>query len=213
MPFPIVVADGRAPGTTILNSNSTVFEFNAYEMGSWDPSLYAFTDLKYIGTNVTNGFPNEDGKCIAGLDNTGYVFGTSSTLFNQVLLQLNTTDLPSVITDLLEDFLEDLSDDKNDIAEYYPNPFYKSEWAETKTIVDDTSLYLVDGGEDLQNIPLQPLIQPEREVDVIFAYDNSYDSDEVWPNGTSLVYTYERQFSGNQSNDLSLTSQILQLTK
>ncbi|GMG56555.1 unnamed protein product [Ambrosiozyma monospora] len=140
MPFPIVVADGRVPGTTILNSNSTIFEFNAYEMGSWDPSLYAFTDLKYIGTNVTNGFPNEDGKCIAGLDNTGYVFGTSSTLFNQVLLQLNTTDLPSVITDLLDDFLEDLSDDKDDIAEYYPNPFYKSEWADIKTIVDDTSL-------------------------------------------------------------------------
>ncbi|GME80838.1 unnamed protein product [Ambrosiozyma monospora] len=199
IPFPIIVAQGRAPGTVILNLNSTLFEINAYELGSWDPSLYAFTDLKYIGTNVTNGFPDENDKCIAGLDNTGYIFGTSSTLFNQGLLQLNTTGLPSVIQDLVADFLEGVSEDKNDIAEYYPNPFYKTEWAGVDSIVEDTSLYLVDGGEDKENIPLVPLIQPEREVDFIMAYDNSMDTLQGWPNGLSMVKTYERQFT-SQSN-------------
>ncbi|GMG55859.1 unnamed protein product [Ambrosiozyma monospora] len=186
MPFPIVVAQGRAPGTVVLNLNSTLFEINAYELGSWDPSLYAFADLKYIGTNVTNGFPNNDGKCIAGLDNTGFIFGTSSTLFNEGLLELNTTSLPSVVQDLISDFLENVSKEDNDIAEYYPNPFYKTEWADVDSIVEDTSLYLVDGGEDLENIPLVPLIQSEREVDFIMAYDNSMDTLQGWPNGVSI---------------------------
>ncbi|ODV83703.1 hypothetical protein CANARDRAFT_9267 [[Candida] arabinofermentans NRRL YB-2248] len=198
MPFPIIVADGRVPGTYVISANSTIFEINPYEMGSWDPSLYAFTDLEYIGTNVTNGFPTDD-VCVSGLDNTGYMFGTSSTLFNQFILQLNTTGLSGVLYSLVEDFLEDVSSDEDDIAEWYPNPFYRSEWAEVTTITENESLFLVDGGEDYQNIPLAPLIQPERQVDVVFAFDNSYDTDETWPNGTSLLYTYERQFF-SQSN-------------
>jgi lysophospholipase len=53
----------------------------------------------------------------------------------------------------------------------------------------------VDGGEDLQNIPLSPLIQLVRSVDVIFAVDASADTGYRWPNGTSLVTTYERSLS------------------
>lgn len=45
---------------------------------------------------------------------------------------------------------------------------------------------------DNQNIPLWPLIQPEREVDVIFAVDASADTTYNWPNGSSLVQTYQR---------------------
>ncbi|KAH3663593.1 hypothetical protein OGAPHI_004994 [Ogataea philodendri] len=194
MPFPIVVTDGRTPGTEIISENSTVFEINPFEMGSWDPTLYSFTDLEYIGTNVSNGKPVND-TCIGGFDNTGFVFGTSSSLFNEVLLELNGSDTSSFLSSLLEDFLQGVGFDDNDIADYKPNPFYGSEFASSKDIVTSESLDLVDGGEDYQNIPLHPLIQPERQIDIVFAYDNSYDTDTYWPNGTSLVYTYERQFS------------------
>lgn len=56
---------------------------------------------------------------------------------------------------------------------------------------------LVDGGEDLQNLPLHPLTQPQRNVDVIFAIDSSADTlkengELNWPNGTALVATYAR---------------------
>jgi hypothetical protein len=62
---------------------------------------------------------------------------------------------------------------------------------------DERSLTLVDGGEDLQNLPLHPLTQPERGLDVIFAIDSSADTleangDPNWPNGTALVATYAR---------------------
>ncbi|SGZ48731.1 CIC11C00000003222 [Sungouiella intermedia] len=193
MPFPIVVANGRTPGTFILSGNSTVFEFNAYEMGSWDPSLYSFTDVKYLGTQVKNGKP-VNGTCIGGFDNAGFVMGTSSSLFNQFVLQINTTSLSSTLKSIITSMLDSVSHDEDDIAVYKPNPFKSAEGAFVQTIVNNDTLYLVDGGEDLQNIPLYPLIQKERNIDVIFAYDNSADTNESWPNGTAMIASYERQF-------------------
>ncbi|KAK6198591.1 phospholipase B [Scheffersomyces amazonensis] len=192
MPFPIVVTDGRTPGSTIISGNSTIFEVNPFELGSWDPSLYQFTQVKYLGTNTTDGKP-VDGKCIGGFDNAGFIMGTSSSLFNQFILQINTTSLSSAIKDIVSDILEKASEHEVDIAIYEPNPFYDTEIGSTSITNNDT-LFLCDGGEDLQNIPLQPLIHPEREVDVIFAFDNSADTDQSWPNGTSIVATFERQF-------------------
>lgn len=193
MPFPISVADGRTPGQTIVSSNSTVFEINPFELGSWDPSLYQFTKTRYLGTTVKDGKPS-NGTCVAGFDNAGYIMGTSSTLFNQFILQINTTSLSSSIKSIITSLLKKVSDVDNDIAVYKPNPFYKTDTGDVRSIAKNQSLYLVDGGEDLQNIPLYPLLQPERKLDVIFAYDNSADTDESWPNGTSMVASYERQF-------------------
>merc|ERR1712144_35117 len=51
IPFPFLVADGRAPGTKIISLNSTVFEFNPFEMGSWDPVIYGFAPTEYLGSN------------------------------------------------------------------------------------------------------------------------------------------------------------------
>ncbi|ODV67193.1 phospholipase B [Hyphopichia burtonii NRRL Y-1933] len=192
MPFPISVADGRVPGTSIISGNSTVFEMNPFEFGSWDPSLNQFTQTKYLGTTVKDGENN--GTCIGGFDNAGFIMGTSSSLFNQFILQINTTSLSSTIKSLVHSILQDVSNDDDDIAVYKPNPFYKSDLGESVHTINNDTLYLCDGGEDLQNVPLYPLLQRDRQVDVIFAYDNSADTDESWPNGTSLVASYERQF-------------------
>lgn len=71
MPFPIIVADGRNPGELIISSNTTVYEFNPLEFGSFDPTLFAFTPMEYLGTNMTNGVPNQDNVCVRGFDNAG----------------------------------------------------------------------------------------------------------------------------------------------
>lgn len=193
MPFPIVVADGRTPGSSIISGNSTVFEINAFELGSWDPSLYSFTQVKYLGTNVSDGIP-VNGTCVGGFDNAGFIMGTSSSLFNQFVLQINTTSLTSAVKSIITSILNKVSHEEDDIAIYLPNPFLAFEEASVSSIVQNDTLYLVDGGEDLQNIPLYPLIQPERGVDVIFAYDNSADTNQSWPNGASMVATFQRQF-------------------
>ncbi|CAH6722453.1 lysophospholipase 1 [[Candida] jaroonii] len=200
MPFPVVVADGRTPGEYIISGNSTVFEINPFELGSWDPSVNQFVDVKYLGTHLDDGKPVDD-VCVSGYDNAGFIMGTSSSLFNQFILQLNTVSLPDVVSDILQKILNSVSNDENDIAIYEPNPFKNSNDGDFKSISDNETLFLCDGGEDLQNVPLYPLMQAERALDVVFAYDNSADTNQSWPDGASLIASYERQFlpQGNGS--------------
>jgi lysophospholipase len=194
-PMPILVADERSPGDIVVSLNATVFEFNPFEMGSFDPTTYGFAPLKYIGSNFSHGELSQDQGCVAGFDNLGFVMGTSSSLFNQIFLSLGGFDIPEILTNVISNVLTKIGKDANDIADYTPNPFFNYH-PETNPSASHERLTLVDGGEDLQNIPLNPVIQPMRNVDVIFAVDSSADtiapSAPNWPNGTALVATFER---------------------
>ncbi|KAH7017985.1 lysophospholipase catalytic domain-containing protein [Microdochium trichocladiopsis] len=192
-PLPILVADERSPGTLLISLNSTVFEFNPWEMGSWDPTVYGFAPLEYIGSNFTNGtVSNATGQqCVRGFDQYGFLMGTSSSLFNQLLLlNISSLNVPGFVQDALTSLASELGEDDDDIAQYAPNPFFHYNDQTNPNAFDD-QLSLVDGGSDLQNIPLHPLIQPERAVDVIFAIDSSADVNN-WPNATALRATYQR---------------------
>lgn len=194
MPYPIVLANGRSPGTMIVDLNSTVYEFTPYEFGSWDPSVNAFIDTKYVGSYLDNGEPNSTDKCTVNFDNAGFVMGTSSSLFNQFLTRLDDYDINAFLKRIVSNLLTMVYRGEDDIALYQPNPFYNSEHGNSESIISNNSLYLVDGGEDQQNIPLHPLIQSKRDVDVIFAFDNSGDTETNWPNGSSIIHTFLRQF-------------------
>ncbi|GAB1193465.1 Lysophospholipase 3 [Aspergillus pseudonomiae] len=196
-PLPILVADGRNPGELVIGSNSTVYEFNPWEFGTFDPAIYSFAPLEYLGSDFKGGQISSNGSCVRGFDNAGYVMGTSSSLFNQGLLRLNGTKIPKIFKSAIASILEDLGQDNNDIANY-PNPFYEYTGA-TPAIANRSHLSVVDGGEDGQNVPLHPLIQPERHVDVIFAVDSTANI-HSWPSGKSLVRTYERSLSSIVSN-------------
>lgn len=193
-PMPIFVTDGRQPGELVVGGNATVYEINPWELGTFDPTTYGFAPLEYLGTNFSAGELVSGQQCVRGFDNVGFVMGTSSSLFNQAFLQINGSS--GLIAGVLTNILADIGQDDDDIADY-PNPFFHFNNA-TNRIAYDDQLTLVDGGEDGQNIPLHPLIQPERNVDVIFAVDSSADTTVPyaanWPNGTSLVATYERTF-------------------
>ncbi|KAL2754949.1 hypothetical protein ACRALDRAFT_2107088 [Sodiomyces alcalophilus JCM 7366] len=207
-PFPILVANGRAPGERIISLNATVYEFNPFELGSWDPTTYGFAPLRWLASNFTagtvgggggGGGDNNDNAddCVRGFDQIGFVMGTSSSLFNQIILQNITaagedTPIPSFVVDAIESILRRLDRNENDIAQYEPNPFYHWDPTGRSPNADSRQLSLVDGGEDLQNIPLHPLIQPFRALDVIFAVDSSADTHNSWPNGTALRATYDR---------------------
>jgi lysophospholipase len=193
-PMPLVVADGRNPGERVVGSNSTVYEFNPWEFGTFDPTVFGFIPLKYLGSRFEGGSLPSNETCISGYDSAGFIIGTSSTLFNQFILQINTTSLPSFLKNVFTDILTKLDKSDDDIASYDPNPFYQYN-NDTSPYAQQEILDLVDGGEDLQNIPLHPLIQPERHVDVIFAVDSSADTTYYWPNGTALVATYERSLN------------------
>lgn len=194
-PMPILVADERRPGTQVVSLNSTVLEFNPWEVGSYDPTIYGFAPTRYVGSNFSAGSVIENGHCVRGFDSYSYIMGTSSSLFNAFLLQnISSSDVPQLVANALQAVLTRLGNDNDDIAAWTPNPFYGYNSA-TNVNAHDEQLTLVDGGMDLQNIPLHPLIQPARAVDIIFAVDSSADTDTYFPNGTALRATYERSLT------------------
>ncbi|KAL2359160.1 hypothetical protein RJZ56_008005 [Blastomyces dermatitidis] len=199
MPLPILVADGRNPGELFIGGNATVFEFNPWEFGTFDPTVFGFIPLEFLGSKFEAGTVPRSESCVRGFDNAGYIMGTSSSLFNQFLLNLDGVDVPGFVKDAFKSILESIGESNNDIAAYEPNPFFHYS-NDTSPFAKEESLNLVDGGEDLQNIPLHPLIQPERHIDVIFAVDSSADNDFNWPNGTALVATYERSMTSSIAN-------------
>ncbi|KAI0106675.1 lysophospholipase catalytic domain-containing protein [Daldinia grandis] len=191
-PMPILVSDERRPGTTVVSLNSTVLEFNPWEIGSHDPTIFGFAPTRYVGSNFSGGVVPNNGRCVRGFDAYSYLMGTSSSLFNAFLLEnLTSSGLPEIVVDALQSVLTHIGEDNNDIAAWTPNPFYGYN-NDTNGNAGNEQLTLVDGGLDLQNIPLHPLIQPVRNVDVIFAVDSSADTMTNFPNGTALRATYER---------------------
>ncbi|KAM0260061.1 hypothetical protein ACHAQJ_002985 [Trichoderma viride] len=199
-PMPLIVSIERTSGQLQIASNSTIFEFNPWEMGSYDPGLEAFAPLKFVGSNFTNGTIPRNGECIAGVDNAGFVMGTSSSLFNQAFLQIgNSEGIPDFLLGAINATLADIGQNNEDIASW-PNPFFGYN-SSVNVNANTTVLTLVDGGEDLQNIPLHPLLLAERQVDVIFAVDGSADTETLWPNGTAMVATFNRSEAKVSAND------------
>jgi len=218
MPLPIIVTDSRSPadpGKQVLVTDS-VFEINPYELCSFDLSVYGCAPLKYVGSKFNSDL-NTGGTCVTGYDRLSFCFGTSSSLFNQFLLQKRTLDdkitgefTSKIAKDIVGKALEGaangelkiLSEDDDDVANWEPNPFQG--WSHTtkegvtydNPFKDTPVLTLVDGGEKSGNVPLNPLLLPQRSVDVIFAVDSSADTkdpnDLNWPAGNAPRTTYAR---------------------
>jgi lysophospholipase len=150
--------------------------------------------LKYVGSDFEAG--SVQGNCVTGFDNAAFVMGTSSSLFNAVIAELIETQKNGILAPVfrwIKDLAEKITHRDDDIAMWKPNPFKGWNPSANKG-VNAKILSLVDGGEDYQNIPLYPHIQPIRKVDVVFAVDSSADSGNMdgWPNGTAMVATYDR---------------------
>ena len=173
-------------------------------MGSYDPGSPAFAPLEYVGSNFRNGSV-QGGQCVTGVDNVGFVVGTSSSLFNQAFLQIQgAQNVPDFLLRSINNTLARVGQENRDIAQW-PNPFFQHN-SDHNINANASILTLVDGGEDLQNIPLHPLTLPQRRVDVILAVDSSADSSTKWPNGTSLVATQQRSTHGYSPNNFQFPS-------
>ncbi|KAM7192075.1 lysophospholipase [Naviculisporaceae sp. PSN 640] len=193
-PLPLIVAIERSPGLVQILPNSSVIEFNPWEMGSFDQPKAAFVPLKYVGSAFDNGEVPQDGECVAGVDNVGFVVGTSSSLFNQAFLQIGQVEgVPDFLINFINNTLTRIGTENRDVA-VWPNPFYQYNSASNPN-ANSEILTLVDGGEGLENIPLHPLLWKPRNVDVTIAVDSSADTPTHWPNGTSLVATYQKSLT------------------
>ncbi|KAI0313930.1 phospholipase B [Amylostereum chailletii] len=197
-PFPILVADSRPVGSNATNTplEYLVYEITPLEFGSWDPDLSAMVNTSFIGTQLKNGQPDNDTACVTGFDEAGFMMGTSASLFN-VIFDSGTTTLDGLDSSdtggwayALGEQLTDVRNRSDDVSNW-PNPFQGLR-PSTFPDADQPYLDLVDGGLNLENIPLGPMFVKARGMDFIVAVDGSYDTDKTWPNGTAIVNTAER---------------------
>lgn len=205
-PFPIIVVNNRMPIYHRPNVKSAIMEITPYELGTFDPDPHAFADLKYLGTPAYNGEAISQSWVASGLDNAGFLMGASSSLFDQIFLGIidkiasdeQTADRIRAL--LLQTGITELKD----LAAISPNPYFAFDDPTTNATSYSKSspvFYIADGAGNGQNIPMEPLLNPDRRLDVIIAFDNgSADLQDSWPDGHDLAATYERQFIlGNSS--------------
>ena len=112
--------------------------------------------------------------------------------------------------DAISNTLRQIGEENNDVSDW-PNPFYGFH-NETNLNSQSKTLSLVDGGEDLQNIPFHPLIQPLRHVDVIFAVDGSADTSDPGANWPSLRRTVDHYLARAILDFLQFQIKTLSLT-
>lgn len=186
----------------MIGSNATVWEWTPWEYGSWaigndqNRSAGFFTPIEYLGTQMNNGQPN--GTCYKGFDQLSFVMGTSSTLFNAGILQLAQAE-SNALTDLAKDILKEVAMDQNDVSQV-PN-FARGY---PSVLSNLPYLTMIDAGETNQNIPIDPLLMPARNVDAIIALDNSADTTYSYPNGSSLWTTYQRTLEFQRLYDIRI---------
>ncbi|KAJ2974961.1 hypothetical protein NUW54_g11808 [Trametes sanguinea] len=179
------------PSAIVINESNVVvpltnpiYEFNAYETGSFDPVLAAFTPTQYLGS------PNSS-VCATRFDQLSFIQGLSSTLFN-IFNTSTAALLASSIGPLIEGINQTMpqSDIRLDAAQV-PNPF-RGIAKDTFVDTDSAMLTFVDGGEDGETTPFQPLLVQARGVDTIIAIDAPADTSDNWAAGDSLIATQER---------------------
>lgn len=178
-----------------------IFEFTPFEFGSWEPSAQIFINLRYLGSKIVKGIAE---KCFHDFDDLGFIAATSSSIFNNAILYIwkGMSDSSKEIVDtvkalmsifgLSNSFEGHLSNNhtdtmiETDYAIYKPNPYFHYDNDKINpSLTEKDYLYLVDGGEDGENIPMRTLLIPERNLEAIFIMDSSSDK-ENYTNGTKL---------------------------
>ncbi|KAI9615002.1 hypothetical protein KEM48_005802 [Puccinia striiformis f. sp. tritici PST-130] len=192
VPLPIVVSDHKPaqPEGSL-----------AVEFGSFDPQLSAFIPTEFLGTSLSSGRPwdtfdlkkslQTDLKksCVRGFDQLSFIMGSSATVFNVV------TGMPATYNAVFKKMIQRIADKALDgsITARYPNPFKGVSGPMGFDRSSSDELVIVDGGENGENIPINPLLTPARQVDVILAVDASVARmGSGWPNGKGMINTYLR---------------------
>lgn len=198
------------------HSLAPVWESSPFVTGSYSPYRKAFISTKYFGTSFDkNGNPEDtsrisgkknkyvsillspvnkylkinyllnkfrkhepDNYCVQHYDNVPYLAAISSGLFTAALSVLKESAF-KVFTDW---FTTDES-----LVSYIPNPFKNVEGTFGN---QNPYVKLMDGGLTGQNLPLIPLLEPSRKIEMIYTVDASAD-DNTYPTGSQLLNNQE----------------------
>lgn len=205
MPFPIIAASGNV-NNNMSAYTPNLFEITPYEFGSFSPLVGGFIPIDILGTQFDAGMPNSSYDCTYEFDNVGWLTAASSNILvafqESLVAALSGNSTASTIdvvgTNVSVSYVEALvglvNKNVNDtLFAVVDNPFFNSSLSSNDSDIPYGDLLkLIDGGYS-EVIPLDPVLVPSREVDVVFAFDNSgSDETDNYPDGDSLFATEER---------------------
>ncbi|POW17571.1 hypothetical protein PSTT_00288 [Puccinia striiformis] len=183
-PLPILTSLSRRASGEQITLESPIYEMTPEDFSVWHPGLNASIPMEYLGSQMSFG-EGRAVSCVKGFDNAG----RSQVMFSAFK--------PNLGERIANAFIK---------GTYYealiPNPFYGQRSGLPSgggAFVDSNTetLLLADGAMAQENLPLFPLLQPSRNVDVIIALDatvngHAFDNPNVdgYPNGTALYQTY-----------------------
>ncbi|EFP84863.1 Lysophospholipase 1 [Puccinia graminis f. sp. tritici] len=190
-------------GTTYIPLSAPIYESSPFEFGSFDPQLGAFIPTEYLGTTLESGkqvpslggyfsslFSGAAKNCVRGFDQMSFIMGSSAAICN-TLINGAVADFPSKYAAVLNLFSSNIIDSQPLLA-HYPNPFKGLNGTMGFDRSNSDELLIVDGGENGENIPFNPLLAPARKVDVIMALDASADTASNYPNGMAMINSWLR---------------------
>ncbi|POW17712.1 hypothetical protein PSTT_00314 [Puccinia striiformis] len=198
-PFPILLCTSRVNGVSEINYDSPIYEFNPEEFGVCHPTLKAFIPIDDLGSRLVGGKPTGNDSCVRGFDNAGFVIGASSNVLSQP--GFNKFSWGNLLPEAYDKITKHIYDEAiDDTKKQQQNPFYHMGMSSSNGTGyperESKNLYLADGGWGGEILPLWPLLQPDRKLDVIIAIDFSADGPSMfhgaYPNGTSLTTTYRK---------------------
>ncbi|PLW18607.1 hypothetical protein PCANC_09197 [Puccinia coronata f. sp. avenae] len=196
-PFVMAVATSRPDKGKPFTPESPTYEFSAEEFGLYHPYLNVSIPIEHLGSTYTATRP-ESQRCVAGFDNAGFIMGMSSNIFS--VGDAPKEDKKPKYIRVAQKFVHDHTDFEGKV----PNPFKglgkKSDPSGGDFQDTDRDLILMaDSGLIEENIPIRPLIQPERKLDVVFALDSSAAGQDPrdpslyrYPNGAQLYGIYSK---------------------
>ncbi|KAG5363329.1 Lysophospholipase 2 [Yarrowia sp. B02] len=177
IPFPIIVATGLTKGTeqeAQITIDNPLIEMTPIEFGSYDKSFNSFFTTSLIGTAVSNGSPTSS-QCASGFDNAEFIMGTGSSLFQ------GTNGWETALLNIVGAANGNIGPS----AVYRPNPFQDA--SNVQGPYNGDTLYASDGGYSGMVIPLWPLMEPSRKIDLVYSFDNSAGAANNEPNGEVLT--------------------------
>ncbi|KAI9605624.1 hypothetical protein H4Q26_003989 [Puccinia striiformis f. sp. tritici PST-130] len=161
-PFPILVTTSRKKEGSELDLDSPIYEFTPEDMNVWHPTLNATFPIEYLGSQ-TGAVTDKATNCIFD--------GASSNVFSyQDGKKVNKSLLAGLASMFVKGrFYEAL----------VPNPFMGKAWVQHLEVGTPMERGMIFSWPmelwRKESMPLFPLLQPSRMVDVILAIDSSVD--------------------------------------
>lgn len=194
MPYPIITALNVDPRQNLSGCNygtpdSPQYEIHPYEFGSWDSGIRSFSSTQFMGSQSVAGMALSSSTCITGFDNMGFLLGASSNTFNYYCAVIPAANRFSGQLGEIWNDLIDMTGMVHGLSQFDEYAQIQGPFSPT-THLD--SLFLVDGSQGGETLPLWPLLVEERNVSVIIAPDFSGNTADYLPDGSSLYQTFSR---------------------